>query len=389
MVAGGSGITPIYQVIQAVLRDQPEDQTVIHLVYANRTEDDILLRDELDRWAAEYPDRLKVWYVISQARRPEEGWKYSVGVVTEAILREHVPEGGDDTLALACGPPLMIQFAVSPNLEKMNYWVSVGCMNMMVAVPLLAAFAAVILATVVFRHFAPLLRNPGGVPRGSFGWPLVGETLGFLRPHASTTTGSFLHDHIIRYGAVFKSHLFGAPTVVSCDAELNHFVLQNEGRLFQCSYPGPVRGILGESSLLVVTGERHRRLRSVFLALVASTGLRPSYLADVDRAACRIVASWRGRRAVTFCDEAKKFTFGVIVEQVLGLSADEPATSLILQDYNTFMEGLISFPLNVPGTSYARAVKVTYRRDFLRFLGVVIAVLQVFVHLSIPVCRCH
>ncbi|RCV07051.1 hypothetical protein SETIT_1G212900v2 [Setaria italica] len=124
MVAGGSGITPIYQVIQAALRDQPEDgTTVMHLVYANRTEDDILLRGELDRWAAEFPDRLKVWYVISQVRRPEEGWKYSVGVVTEAILREHLPEGGDDddTLALVCGPPLMIQLAVAPNLEKMKY----------------------------------------------------------------------------------------------------------------------------------------------------------------------------------------------------------------------------------------------------------------------------
>jgi nitrate reductase (NAD(P)H) len=121
MVCGGSGITPMYQVIQAVLRDQPEDRTEMHLVYANRTEDDILLRDELDRCAAEYPARLKVWYVVDQVKRPEEGWKYSVGFVTEDVLREHVPEGGDDTLALACGPPPMIQFAVSPNLEKMKY----------------------------------------------------------------------------------------------------------------------------------------------------------------------------------------------------------------------------------------------------------------------------
>jgi nitrate reductase (NAD(P)H) len=111
----------MYQVIQAVLRDQPEDETEMHLVYANRTEDDILLRDELDRWAAEYPDRLKVWYVIDQVKRPEDGWKFSVGFVTEDILRAHVPEGGDDTLALACGPPPMIKFAISPNLEKMKY----------------------------------------------------------------------------------------------------------------------------------------------------------------------------------------------------------------------------------------------------------------------------
>nr|CAD1827129.1 unnamed protein product [Ananas comosus var. bracteatus] len=101
---GGSGITPVYQVIQAVLRDQPEDRTEMHLVYANRTEDDILLRDELDRWAREHPERLKVWYVVSNVRRPEGGWPYSVGHVTEQVLREHVPPGGDDeTLGLVCG----------------------------------------------------------------------------------------------------------------------------------------------------------------------------------------------------------------------------------------------------------------------------------------------
>ncbi|PSS31779.1 Nitrate reductase [Actinidia chinensis var. chinensis] len=117
MMAGGTGITPMYQVIQAILRD-PEDDTEMFLVYANRTEDDILLWDELDSWAAKH-ERLKVWYVVGQTLR--EGWKYSVGHVTETLLREHIPGPSDDTLALACGPPPMIQFAVQPNLEKMGY----------------------------------------------------------------------------------------------------------------------------------------------------------------------------------------------------------------------------------------------------------------------------
>ncbi|KAG0533624.1 hypothetical protein BDA96_04G208600 [Sorghum bicolor] len=229
----------------------------------------------------------------------------------------------------------------------------------MVTTVLLAVFvAAAVLAAVVYRHFVPLLRNPGA-PRGSFGWPLVGETIGFLRPHASNTTGDFLHSHITRYGAVFKSHLFGAPTVVSCDEELNQLVLQNEERLFQCSYPGSIRGILGASSLLVVTGERHRRIRGVSLAFVASRGMRPAHLADVDRAARAAIASWRGRcgAVVVFCDEARQFAFGAIVEQVLGLSPEEPLIRRLLEHYSTFMKGLVALPLNIPGTPYARAVE--------------------------------
>ncbi|KHN09170.1 Inducible nitrate reductase [NADH] 2 [Glycine soja] len=117
MLAGGTGITPIYQVVQAILKD-PEDCTEMHVVYANRTEDDILLKEELDEWAKKY-DRLKVWYVIQESIR--EGWEYSVGFITESILTEHIPNASPDTLALTCGPPPMIQFAVQPNLEKLGY----------------------------------------------------------------------------------------------------------------------------------------------------------------------------------------------------------------------------------------------------------------------------
>ncbi|XP_077213361.1 nitrate reductase [NADH]-like [Tasmannia lanceolata] len=127
MIAGGTGITPIYQVIQSILKD-PTDDTEMYLVYANRTEEDILLREEIDGWAEKNPN-LKVWYVISNSIR--EGWRYSTGHITENILREHipVPEGSRDTLALVCGPPLMIQSAVLPNLEKMNYDVKNSCLT--------------------------------------------------------------------------------------------------------------------------------------------------------------------------------------------------------------------------------------------------------------------
>lgn len=117
MLAGGTGITPIYQVVQAILKDE-EDLTEMYVVYANKTEDDILLREDLDVWAKKY-ERFKVWYVVQESKR--EGWEYSVGFITESMLKKHVPEASVDTLALACGPPPMIQFGVKFNLEKLGY----------------------------------------------------------------------------------------------------------------------------------------------------------------------------------------------------------------------------------------------------------------------------
>ena len=43
MLAGGTGITPMYQVINSILRD-PSDRTQLSLVSANVGEDDILMR---------------------------------------------------------------------------------------------------------------------------------------------------------------------------------------------------------------------------------------------------------------------------------------------------------------------------------------------------------
>ncbi|OWM81543.1 hypothetical protein CDL15_Pgr007584 [Punica granatum] len=227
-----------------------------------------------------------------------------------------------------------------------------------------------LLGFLALSHFKPLIIKYDGsgggssgllIPDGSLGWPVIGETLGFLEPHPSTSLGSFLQNHCSKYGKVFKSHLFLAPTVVSCDQELNCFILQNEGALFECSYPKPIHGILGKLSMLVAVGDTHRRLRSAALSLVSVTKSKPQFLNDIERAALEVLGSWRNEDRVLFCEDARKFTFNVIVKQVLGLTPDEPRTRAILHDFVTFMRGLVSIPLYIPGTPYARAVQARQR----------------------------
>ena len=60
MIAGGTGITPMLQLIRAALKN-PEDTTQMALLFCNQTEEDILLREELEEAAAGAPDRLKIW----------------------------------------------------------------------------------------------------------------------------------------------------------------------------------------------------------------------------------------------------------------------------------------------------------------------------------------
>jgi len=118
MIAGGTGITPMLQIIKDILKHE-DDPTKISLLFANQTEDDILLKDELDRLAKTHPDKFHVWYTVD--RPPAQGWKYSTGFVNDVMIKDHLPPPTDDTAILMCGPPAMISFACVPNLTKLAY----------------------------------------------------------------------------------------------------------------------------------------------------------------------------------------------------------------------------------------------------------------------------
>jgi cytochrome-b5 reductase len=116
MIAGGSGITPMFQVARAIL-ENPNDKTKVHLIYANVTTEDILLKEELDSMAEEYPDRFKIYYVLNQ---PPEVWNGGVGFVSQDMVKTHCPAPADDIQVLRCGPPPMNK-AMAAHLEALGY----------------------------------------------------------------------------------------------------------------------------------------------------------------------------------------------------------------------------------------------------------------------------
>lgn len=117
MIAGGTGITPMLQLIRHILKD-PSDETQLALLFANQTENDILLRDELEDAASESPKQFKLWYTVDT---PTENWKYSSGFINADMIQQHLFPPGPDTLILMCGPPPMVNFACIPNLDKLGY----------------------------------------------------------------------------------------------------------------------------------------------------------------------------------------------------------------------------------------------------------------------------
>lgn len=112
LVAGGSGITPILQVITRVITT-PEDTTKLTLLFGNETENDILLKSELDEISKKYPD-FQVYYAVTH---PTDEWKGEKGFITKEMILKYMPEPSADNRLMICGPPEMKRTLIEATAE--------------------------------------------------------------------------------------------------------------------------------------------------------------------------------------------------------------------------------------------------------------------------------
>ncbi|KAF9177977.1 NADH-cytochrome b5 reductase [Haplosporangium sp. Z 11] len=111
LIAGGAGITPMFQLIGGILKNK-SDKTKINLIFANVTPEDIILKDEIDAYAKAHPDRFKVTYVVD---KPVEGWNGPTGYVTAELIKKYIPEiGAANHKFFVCGPPPMMKLVCGP-----------------------------------------------------------------------------------------------------------------------------------------------------------------------------------------------------------------------------------------------------------------------------------
>lgn len=100
LICGGTGITPCFQLLQYCTISN--ENLNFSLLYANKTENDILLRPILDEFTAE---RLIHSYFVLE--KPPENWSMGVGYVTSEHIKSRMPPPDKETLIFFCGPRAM------------------------------------------------------------------------------------------------------------------------------------------------------------------------------------------------------------------------------------------------------------------------------------------
>jgi sulfhydrogenase subunit gamma (sulfur reductase) len=113
-IAGGIALPPMRCVIWNTidLRDKYKDITII---YGARSVSDLVYKHELKEWE-ERPDIKLITTVDPGGQTPD--WKGEIGFVP--MILEKVAPSSENTIAILCGPPVMIKFTM-PVLKKLGF----------------------------------------------------------------------------------------------------------------------------------------------------------------------------------------------------------------------------------------------------------------------------
>ncbi len=113
-VAGGIALPPMRCVIWNTL-DLRENFKDITIVYGARSVNDLVYKHELEEWNNRSDVRL-ITTVDPGGETPD--WKGEIGFVPSVL--EKVAPSSQDTIAIVCGPPVMIKFTF-PVLYKLGF----------------------------------------------------------------------------------------------------------------------------------------------------------------------------------------------------------------------------------------------------------------------------
>ncbi|TVU47477.1 hypothetical protein EJB05_07080, partial [Eragrostis curvula] len=209
-------------------------------------------------------------------------------------------------------------------------------------------------AAFALKQFRRRRRRRARLPPGHMGLPFVGESLALVWYFKfARHPDGFVHAKKRRYGGagMYRTHLFGSPTVIVCSPAANKFVLQSEGS-FGVRWPAPE--LVGVSCVINVEGSQHARLRGLIVAAVN----RPSSLRVIAEVVQPRVAaalrSWADKGTITAATEIKKLTFENICKMFVSMEPS-PLTDKIDRWFAGLVAGIRAFPLDLPGTAFRHA----------------------------------
>ncbi|KAF8410541.1 hypothetical protein HHK36_003072 [Tetracentron sinense] len=204
------------------------------------------------------------------------------------------------------------------------------------------------------------IEKKSGIPKGSSGWPFIGETLDIISCAYTSRPVSFMEKRKSLYGKVFKSHLLGRPIIVSTDPDVNKMVLQNNGSTFIPFYPKSITELLGKSSILQMNGNLQKRVHGLIGGFFKSPQLKARITREIEEWVKVSMVTWKDRNLVYIQEETRNITFQVLVRVLMSISPGEDL-QFLKREFGEFIKGLLCLPIKFPGTRLYNSLKAKDR----------------------------
>ncbi|MCO5609303.1 hypothetical protein L7F22_063529 [Adiantum nelumboides] len=186
------------------------------------------------------------------------------------------------------------------------------------------------------------------LPHGSMGLPMLGESLTLKSQRQKFWTS---RQHM--YGDVFKTHLFGYPSIVVAGPEAARFVMVDQASSFRQRGLPMIEKLLGFSFFGYQHEKVHGNFRKILHGPLLPESLERS-ISIVEAIAIDILKEWDGKTVNTL-EEAKK----VAMEFVIG-AAPQLEKEELTRACEHLIRGVSSLPINVPGTNYYKTLKAEH-----------------------------
>ncbi|XP_050238056.2 beta-amyrin 16-alpha-hydroxylase CYP87D16-like [Mercurialis annua] len=221
-----------------------------------------------------------------------------------------------------------------------------------------------VFAFVIFVYVAHWIfrwRNPpckGRLPPGSMGLPLIGETIQFFIPSKSLDMPVFMKNRIKKYGPMFKTSLAGRPVVVSSDADFNHFILQQEGKLVELWYLDSFAELLGQNGSLKegFVGYLHKHIKKIVSEHFGPERLKSKLLPQLEDMVNKSLHAWSKQDSIEVKHASSTMILDFTSKLLFSYDSEQKGESLS-ETFASFIEGLFSFPLNIPGTTFHKCMQ--------------------------------
>ncbi|XP_008455791.1 cytochrome P450 85A-like isoform X2 [Cucumis melo] len=220
---------------------------------------------------------------------------------------------------------------------------------MALAIVILALFLLLCFCAALFQWNEVRYRK-NGLPPGTMGWPVFGETSEFLKQGPN-----FMNSKRARYGSFFKSHILGSPTVISMDPEVNRYILMNESKGLVAGYPQSMLDILGTCNIAAVHGDAHKLMRGALLAIVGPTMIKDRLLLQVDEFMRSHLRNWDSQ-IIDIQEKTKQMAFWTSLKQTTSIVSGPLWESFTIEFFKLVL-GTFSLPIDLPGTNYRIGVQ--------------------------------